>query len=616
MLEDPSRCYDSRMSNKDELLFIGETESPFQLTELGLMGQTLQVSGAGVTAIVGGNNVGKSSLLSQLDQWLHKGPGHISMNSQVSILSGLKTWVTEDMELFFRWIKRTSLETDSSHLGMGVRYFRNGSPGIDDVNIRQVHERAKTGDLGDFYPHFVFYESATNRSNLNFTIGKRERPDSPPSHPLHYLEDDPKLRDEVCLLFFDVFNQNLTLDNVGNAVTLRVGVEPVGLRELRIVDENLIRVRKELDRLPLLEVQGDGMKSFMWLVLAIVTSVYSVIILDEPEVFLHPPQAVKFGRILGDLSRKRNVQIVVATHDRNILIGLLQSECPLSIARLTRVGDVNSVDQLNPVAISEIWRDPVLRYSNILDGLFHNLVVVAEGSRDCTFYAAAIDHAHDQSQLEIAPSEILFVPSNGKTGIRSVADALAKIKVPVVASVDFDIFNDETVLSSLVESLKGDWSIIREDFKHCHKVLNQPREGVLVSDVVESVLDLLNKVLDENGERRWDSEMKRKFRALTRGGESAWDRLKKSGVFALPKEVETRFLGMMETLEGMGLVAVRTGELESFGLGYGIPEGKGLAWIRSALEADAHKSAAATEHVRRCVRAGVTLAARQADTQG
>ncbi|WP_304722163.1 AAA family ATPase [Conexibacter sp. CPCC 206217] len=57
-----------------------------------------------------------------------------------------------------------------------------------------------------------------------------------------------------------------------------------------------------LDGLPLVPDQGDGMRSFIGLLLTILSSSHPLILVDEPEAFLHPPQAVSWG---GSLPRRR-----------------------------------------------------------------------------------------------------------------------------------------------------------------------------------------------------------------------------------------------------------------------------------------------------------------------
>ena len=63
----------------------------------------------------------------------------------------------------------------------------------------------------------------------------------------------------------------------------------------------------EVEKLPKLDEQGDGMKSFATILLDTFTSNYPITLIDEPEAFLHPPQA----RILGKMLSKKNMNEIV-----------------------------------------------------------------------------------------------------------------------------------------------------------------------------------------------------------------------------------------------------------------------------------------------------------------
>lgn len=61
---------------------------------------------------------------------------------------------------------------------------------------------------------------------------------------------------------------------------------------------------KSLEILPRTEDQGDGVKAFCGIVAAVATTDRSVILIDEPEAFLHPPQALLIGRALARLEKR------------------------------------------------------------------------------------------------------------------------------------------------------------------------------------------------------------------------------------------------------------------------------------------------------------------------
>jgi AAA domain, putative AbiEii toxin, Type IV TA system len=191
-----------------------------------------------------------------------------------------------------------------------------------------------------------------------------------------------------------------------------------------------------------IEKQGDGMRAFATVVLNTLLNNRCLTLIDEPEAFLHPPQARTLGFMIAKEFPK-NRQAVIATHSGDIVRGLLEGD-PERIKVL----------QLSNHEPQKVWNDPILYHSNILDGLFHEKVVVCEADTDCRFYSAilrSIHEHHPQTKLV----DLLFLHCGGKDRIPTVNCALSKVGVPVTVVVDFDILNDGAKLKELVEFWRG-----------------------------------------------------------------------------------------------------------------------------------------------------------------
>lgn len=74
--------------------------------------------------------------------------------------------------------------------------------------------------------------------------------------------------------------------------------------------------------MPLLRDQGDGVKNFVGLILNIVAAPFFYLLIDEPDLYLHPPQADLIGRLIGSLKRPET-QVFLATHSADLLKGLI-----------------------------------------------------------------------------------------------------------------------------------------------------------------------------------------------------------------------------------------------------------------------------------------------------
>ena len=68
-----------------------------------------------------------------------------------------------------------------------------------------------------------------------------------------------------------------------------------------------------------LDSQGDGMRSFAAVLLHILAANnHPIQFLDEPEAFLHPPQARLLGKYIAE-SRREKSQLFIATHSTDFL---------------------------------------------------------------------------------------------------------------------------------------------------------------------------------------------------------------------------------------------------------------------------------------------------------
>jgi len=297
----------------------------------------------------------------------------------------------------------------------------------------------------------------------------------PIASPLGRLYRDGDLEARLSELAQRVFRQPLTLDRINGNLMLRVGKVNVPAPPL---DHPTVEYADAVAALIPLDYQGDGLKSFIGIALHVMAGYQRIVLIDEPEAFLHPAQARALGRWLADATHYTDRQIIVATHDRDIVLGLLQAESPVAVARLTREGNESRISQLAEGDIASLWQDAVLRYSNLLEGLFHEVVVVCESDADCRFYGSVVDGLSAETDTTIAADEVLFVPSGGKERVGKLAKALSTIGVHTVALVDFDALRNEPTIREIVASVGGDWEKVAPTYKRVSSTLGE-NEGAL-----------------------------------------------------------------------------------------------------------------------------------------
>ncbi|WP_455833573.1 ATP-dependent nuclease [Pseudarthrobacter siccitolerans] len=325
----------------------------------------------------------------------------------------------------------------------------------------------------------------------------------------------------------------------------------------------------------------------MGLLLHILGGVHHVTLVDEPEAFLHPPQARRLGQVLAERTAGSQ-QVFMATHSSDVVQGALDSNAPVTIIRMTRTGDKNSASVLNSESVKELWSDPLLRYSNVLDGLFHDAVVLCESDSDCRYYAAVLDALRDEggsqpSGTGVRRPQLLFTHCGGKARMASVVDSLRAAGVPVIVIADFDVLKNAPDVSRLITALGGQFSDVQADLNVISSALTsevRPVSKIVVEDELHRRLNSISRA------NLTKSDMD-SLRSILRV-ESGWDRAKRSGIDAIPQgDPSRRSATLLAALADLGLLVVPVGELERF-----VPAvaGHGPSWVTEVLRQGLHKS--------------------------
>lgn len=376
-----------------------------------------------------------------------------------------------------------------------------------------------------------------------------------PQNPIHVLFKDDRIEKRVNDSFQRAFGMALILNRgAGTEFPLHCGKPPaLEPGEDRVSSSFVAR----LGKLPVLSDQGHGMRSFAGCVMATCASPSLVQLIDEPEAFLHPPQA----RLLGSLltAEKPNWrQLIVATHSGDLLRGALDSDVDnLRIVRLTREGNINRARQLHIDDIRKLWSDPILRFSNVLDGLFHQSVVVCEGDADCRFFAAILEAILGSERSQ---PDTHFSSTGGKDRLHVVVSSLVGLGVPTRVVADFDVLKSEQPLRRIVESLGGDWNAIEKDWRAIKNAVEQ-KAPPLTRNQVKSKID---EIIEASGEKNLTEKEMDKIRNTLRAT-SSWDLAKQCGVDIVPTGQPRKQLNsLLHSLRSLGLFVVECGELERF----------------------------------------------------
>ena len=399
--------------------------------------------------------------------------------------------------------------------------------------------------------------------------------DESPKHPIHLLFDDDELEARISSYFRKAFGEDLNVYiSAGSHWPLFVGDRPeLDLGEQRHSRTYSSRFRSQM--VPLRD-QGDGMRSFTSVILHLLAPITpSLLLLDEPEAFLHPPQARLLGEIIS-IEKAPGAQLFLATHSPDVLQGLINvAPDHLRVLRMQRDGNVNRIKELDKELVKTISLDPIMRYSSVLSGVFHERVVICEAHADCMFYSAILDLPEVHGETH---PDVLFVHANGKHRLATLAETLVALDVPVDIVADIDVLNDLTVLGKIVEALRGDWEQIRPLADALKKEIEISVPVLSFDDLRTSIRRELDKApADHNPVKNLRSRIDDIFPQSV-----PWGALKRGGKAALPQGQATQRFNRLQTLCGqVGLWIVPVGELEGFCKSIGR---KGPAWVQKVVE--------------------------------
>lgn len=366
----------------------------------------------------------------------------------------------------------------------------------------------------------------------------------PPQHHLAALFRDDALRSRVRELVAEAFPDNYFVVDPTQMQQFRVQMSrrpPLDSAEERNWDD---RAQQFHHAATPIEELSDGVVCFTGLVAAALSLPHRILLVDEPEAFLHPPLARLLGSDLAALTAERDASLVAATHSAEFLMGCIESGVDTTIVRLTYENEVAGARMLSPADLQALITDPLLRSTKALTGLFHRGVVVGESDHDRALY--------DEVNRRLvaagrgAPDTFFTNAQNWQTIPRIIAP-LRALGVPAAAIVDLDT----------VAGFKREW---KKFYDAC--ALDASAAAALEAKRAKVAADLKNLGKDGDGLL-----------------------CKKVGIAGLGTTERASAQALCAELASYGIFVVAKGELESWLPHLGVSRGSKAAWIVGAFNA-------------------------------
>ena len=393
-----------------------------------------------LTVFVGPNNSGKSKLLTELNQYCRSG----NRDATAVILEevGFEGLTAETVSNVIDHLQAKPSQGElvhPDHIILASKYARHQVHRASYVANLQM----PIGNLGYFCNYYLVHKTlwlgGADRINL---IADQSGGDLqvPPTSSLQILFRNDAMRSEVRRIVSEAFGTYFVIDPTSlGQLRVRLALSPpVSNQEERGLHNEAVEYHNQAQ---LISAASDGVKAFTGIVTEVIAGDPDVVLIDEPEAFLHPSLAAKLGLEIANAARAAAKRVFVSTHSPTFLMGCIQSNVPTNIIRLTHRGGISTARVLPNEEILELMRHPLLRSTGVLSGLFYEFVVVTESDADRAFYQEI-----NERLLQLSPergiSNCLFINAQNKQTIPTIVAPLRKLGIPVASIVDIDVLKE------------------------------------------------------------------------------------------------------------------------------------------------------------------------------
>jgi len=537
----------------------------FRITSLRFSGgETITVEPGSVLILVGPNNSGKSLAIREIASGTL-----VAQLPETKVLKEVQFNYPNDTEL------SEALIADHPHVDLGQGLVQVTLQNGIQLHLNRWHPLPMHHD-----PHqrmaasSVLQRKLDTETRLSSTnpVQRIDPVSQAPTSDIHRLQKDPHAYKEAKSAMKEFFGLDLVIDFGGaSTIEFRVGHEPAITAE---EDRVSPRYQEELKNhtVPLRE-SGDGIRCFVTTLIAAIAGSHPLLLIDEPEAFLYPPQAARLGKAVTASLTEQNRQAVIATHSADFLRGVLSASQKTAICRVERLGSVNHARLLTPEDLRKFWASPLLHSSQAINGMFHEAVIVCESDADVRFYEQILSSLNPCSP----PFDPYFVHGGGKGALRSLVEAYRRLGIPTAVIADLDLLKSQSDFAALFSVLGGEPESTERLFMTAVNGLADLGAALKFPDFISQFTTLLSEMKAEN---KLAAEKRRRALHLLENA-ADWSEAKKHGLNAARGEARQKAQELLDISGRVGLFLVPEGELEGWWRD-GPPDKQ--EWIRSALD--------------------------------
>lgn len=519
-----------------------------------------------INIIIGPNNCGKSTTLNELYKCC---TGYRSSSRNNILVDQIACEYPKSIDEFKRRYNLDSLIYKTSQFQTYLKCMNFNEQNNNRVQVNSWESSidaviSNNNNNENFLSNFGSLFTTILRTESRLTLIKKSQVCGLEDYNTNFLSEldfNDKIMVDLGKSTKKLFDKDVILerDSLSSRVLFRVTNDNFDYyRNSKKFDSECIerlRLEKELD------LEGDGLKSFVTMYCSLFSKNSDIIIIDEPEAFLHPPLARKLGEIIANLNLESK-QIFLTTHSADFLKGILTNPIKVNIMRISKEDNNFDISLFENKDLMKVINDPLLSASRVIEGLFCEKVVLTESDSDEMFYESLATKIKSYNGL-------YFTHGQNKNTLFKIADIYKRLNVKFAIIYDFDLLREKDDLNKILKIIDLN-SIEKTKIQKFRKELE-----LYINSKIQLEVDLLvskGKIENDNNIiKEYKKNLKDKY---------YWSRGKR----CLSRELQHQSTIIFNLLKSNGVYIIENGCLETWFDFDGIPYTTNKKkWFKDAL---------------------------------